>query len=133
MQLMTCNTAITGVFNNEIMQFMDQTSMHSSHCTYHVMFMPLCRRLGVIYWPFYCLSRKCSLPFMFINKKNKQFSRWNTSHCCSGRFPQDGLLGFWCSLWRHSCRSERGKATTGAYSHSPIFKGKRRKWGRWWW
>lgn len=54
------------------MQFMHQTSMHNSFCTYHVIFMPLCRRKGVIYWAFYCLSRKCSLPFLclYIGKTN---------------------------------------------------------------
>lgn len=69
---------------------------------------------------------------MFIyRKKQKSCFEWHTSHRCSGWFPQDGLLGFWCGLWRHSRRSWRRKAITGTYTQPSIFQ---RKWRqrRWW-
>lgn len=71
--------------------------------------------------------------FMCIyRKKPKSYYKGHTSHCCSGWFPQDGLLGFWRSLWRHSCRSWRRKAITGTYPQPSIFqkKWRQRRWRR---
>lgn len=71
--------------------------------------------------------------FMFIYRKKQSYYKEHTSHCCSGWFPQDGLLGFWRSLWRHSCRSWRRKAITGTYPQPSIFqkKWRQRRWWRW--